>query len=1168
MAKLRLLKPRKEPNPEEVLREEPQSALGRLGGRALSSLHAAASPLSALSRNIWGTVNGLAGMDGGYGNTSLTDSNGGIELSHVLGNLGVLPKNDPNTWDWMDPVRGAVDIVGDPLTWLPPAALTKAGMAASKGLQGARLAPTMLEQIARGQRGLVGFRVPLAAAGHGAIGTGRAVAKTLQKIGDVTGLSKAVNYADQSPVAVFLREKMSASRLGRKTYDTQSAAKQAYGEQNDLLEEAGHQLIDNVRDRVLHGQAKYDAAIAADKAAGRVAQRNVADFLEPSDLHRIAAERGIPKGVMRDLLQHKDTLHQIASDYGIKTGTLGVKHKQYTKYGPKRALVTKVLDKDGNVKYIQNNLKGDYTLRNDPNAAKVNYLVPNPEVSHVPRYVSENAVLGSLGSGRSQKAMSVSDIVDQGRNPGFGTMDTSTANDLGKRAAEYLETLPNTLSKNQKARKVSNWIEKEYVHHDIAHGTDITKMYKMTENGHQVKRTRWLADYIVDRPDLAKGGWFNNDIASDVHRYNISKALQIPKAKAAIKVMGEKAMKETGEAQDFIQRYTGNTQPPTIKAAADKLDLQPNIVAERAYNHLPPAIKRELDADAAKEALRLAVHDISQKYKGQPYLHSRLAELAEKKIPGVRQKMVLQLHLPAKEFASLTGFMEHIPSEPDSLMRSYSNIFKAGVLAHPQTHIRNAISAGATALLKGHMGPSDLAAGVALHRGGELPAKITAAMPEIVAYAKQHGISETEALRRRMAVHVPMGQTLAHETPFGQIGTRLEDAASNVPGAKPSRRLDYITEPIRTMLGYDESGVHKGWRKSYNPVNVAGAFGRKETDFAPALASQMLAENIERPVRMGSVIGLMRQGYSMKEAKRLVGEAQVNYDPREFSQFEKKLKQYFPFYSFNARQGKHVLQELTGNPGGRMSQVVTAQDRVSGADESIPDHVTAGTHMPLTPGPDGTKRFVTGFGLAHEPAVRTLGALAQGVGQTDINGFRDAAYDVLSNLNPAVKIPLEAAFQQSFFKRGQPQMDLVPNIGQTLANIGKSTGLRDSDQPVTFPGSGALETALQLSPLSRVGSTARTLSDTRKALGERIANVLSGLKIEDVSPKTQTYTLIRKAEELAKRSGGHVRSEVYFSKAELEALRRVDPQLAAQQERLQKLLSALKKKQKGKKKAK
>ena len=116
--------------------EDQQTMLGTLGGAAGSGLHRIGSALSATSRLLHGSIN--AGLDsalgtdtGGFGNLNPLDSTGGFEGSKHLERAGLLAKNDPNKWEWRDPLAGAADIAMDPLTYAWGVGLAQRGI---KGL--------------------------------------------------------------------------------------------------------------------------------------------------------------------------------------------------------------------------------------------------------------------------------------------------------------------------------------------------------------------------------------------------------------------------------------------------------------------------------------------------------------------------------------------------------------------------------------------------------------------------------------------------------------------------------------------------------------------------------------------------------------------------------------------------------------------------------------------------------------------------------------------------------------------------------------------------------------------------------------------------------------------------------------------------------------------------
>lgn len=156
------------------------SILRDIGSVGLSGLHTAGSILSTPSRVIWGGVNAALGGEGGWGNLDPFDMTGGIQLSDVLANQGVIAKNDPTQWEWMDPVRGLIDIGGDPTTYAGIGGLTRAGQAAAKA-GGKGLQSTITGQIKSGQRGLVSVGLPFRPSA-GAFGTGRAAAKAVAKV--------------------------------------------------------------------------------------------------------------------------------------------------------------------------------------------------------------------------------------------------------------------------------------------------------------------------------------------------------------------------------------------------------------------------------------------------------------------------------------------------------------------------------------------------------------------------------------------------------------------------------------------------------------------------------------------------------------------------------------------------------------------------------------------------------------------------------------------------------------------------------------------------------------------------------------------------------------------------------------------------------------------------
>lgn len=182
------------------------SLMGAIGRGTMSGIASVANMLSKPSRALWGSANFLAGGDSGGGllnlipfsdTMGLTNPNEGIELSKFLGNQGLMPQNDESKWEWMDPVRGVVDIAGDPLSWIGPGALTKTGVSAMKA---GTLTKGFLPSVRAGQRSLVGLQLPFATKPFATLGTGAKVADSLEAAGKVAakvpGVSAAANAFD------------------------------------------------------------------------------------------------------------------------------------------------------------------------------------------------------------------------------------------------------------------------------------------------------------------------------------------------------------------------------------------------------------------------------------------------------------------------------------------------------------------------------------------------------------------------------------------------------------------------------------------------------------------------------------------------------------------------------------------------------------------------------------------------------------------------------------------------------------------------------------------------------------------------------------------------------------------------------------------------------------
>ncbi|NCX56199.1 MAG: hypothetical protein EBW87_03260, partial [Burkholderiaceae bacterium] len=246
--------------------------------------------------------------------------------------------------------------------------------------------------------------------------------------------------------------------------------------------------------------------------------------------------------------------------------------------------------------------------------------------------------------------------------------------------------------------------------------------------------------------------------------------------------------------------------------------------------------------------------------------------------------------------------------------------------------------------------------------------------------------------------------------------------------------------------------------------------------------------------------------------------------------------------------------------GSPTSQLIKTIDRAhGGGDASVPDYVMSGTGIPLGTRSDGSKSYLTGLGQMYEPAVSQLGLLAGGI--TDPRSLRAAGFDTLAQLNPMLGTPLQRITGQSFFQRGEPISNMDPIAGRLMSNIGESLGLRSPDEgPVKFPGSGYVDTVLGATPFGRAAAQVRTLADPRKDIASKMVDTLSGARVTDISPEKQMATLQKRAEDLARSQGAWEQRTVGFPKEQLAKLAMTNPELAAEQQHLQNMITMMKRK--------
>ena len=614
-------------------------------------------------------------------------------------------------------------------------------------------------------------------------------------------------------------------------------------------------------------------------------------------------------------------------------------------------------------------------------------------------------------------------------------------------------------------------------------------------------RAEGLADYIMKRPDTKLGNdLYQNNPLIDVYNYNLNARRKI----AAHHYLNEDLFRNTLPEAVTSQQGTWKNTGKTIKLPK-RADRSYEIAKEGEMT--VGGLFRQLKIDPRKAMTRLLVK------KGiEPNADNVFASL-KSSIPAD----------VAKDFMAVysKGRKTPVEGEIGKLMRNVNQTWKAFALAHPATKIRDRISGWVQGMLHGvdsgipfvnstGKKATDVYLGRSVQGLQEIPA--------IQKWVAEQGLplndqTATDALRHLYASNLPGSVNKTSDVAGSHVvsdSPTLSSILAHVPGYQPSTIWGNIKKTAKTLAGREGDAT-------WNPfkTTIRGVGDATETNHALLKAADMASGYTDTANRLGPFMKLVDEGWDPFAAMQKVNDIQVDYSPHTFTDFEKKIKQYMPFYGFTSKMTKHTAKELASNPGGRLAQAVRLQSSLHDRSGTTPEHIDQTAAIPLGQTEDGTRRYITGLGLMHEPALAWMQPDPQ---QLLLQG--------LSQTAPYIQQPLQYATGQSFFQReadtGRPLAEMDPNIGRIMANI---TGQKDA---IRYPGDQIVESLVGASPLVRAVPTVRQLTDPRKDVFSKALGFGTGIKFSDVSPQAQERTLRKKVEAAAKQLGGRTSTSVYF----------------------------------------
>lgn len=564
--------------------------------------------------------------------------------------------------------------------------------------------------------------------------------------------------------------------------------------------------------------------------------------------------------------------------------------------------------------------------------------------------------------------------------------------------------------------------------------------------------------------------------------------LSDPSLTAAERAEPEQALQELERQSRQMKTQLGQLLRSADRQFADSgIGLFDRHTAADILRYGVGGVRSEANARVVTDALVNAASDIpASQMPGGGY--TPLLDAAERLgYSPANLRDILADQLPGRDVASLS-VPESLVNElravaPRTLQKergmlgkawdSYTNMFKVLALANPAYHSRNAYSGLLSSLTTGATNPIDAVrsayAGWQAGRGNyepvlnrlrNAPAFRHLTDDEIVDEFLIGGARNTLG----QGLLAEGDDAIANAAPNLLIG---RDAQPNVPWFGEGGLL---YDPNRswnewaTVRGVDFAGVpsdRPAPSRTLNPwLNLHERTGRR----------------VEDALRIGTYVEGLRQGMDPDAAADLVAKSQVDYSPRAFTEFERELKRYVPFYSYTRGIAPLVAENILYRPGGLQGQVtraVSAGSRPSD-DNFVPEDLrkTTAIRLPGEYGEDGNlQRYLTKIDLPWRGLIDLISpAVGNNALESATGTVQKSAMNLLGQLNPLIKAPLEMLLDRQLYS-GRELSDTYSMLEQDIGPMGRPLEQIIANSPGGSKLLGMIRTARdeRLSPLERGG---------------------------------------------------------------------------------------------------
>lgn len=420
--------------------------------------------------------------------------------------------------------------------------------------------------------------------------------------------------------------------------------------------------------------------------------------------------------------------------------------------------------------------------------------------------------------------------------------------------------------------------------------------------------------------------------------------------------------------------------------------------------------------------------------------------------------------------------------ELTGLFDKFTNLTKSFLLAWPSRHVRDSYSNLFSVWLEA--GNAD-----DVIRGYEAAAHVMAgewdkALPVLRELPQFRGNVSDEFIKESVTRDVGRTGILMGISQDDYLtANKLGDTQRLAPGVQPMRMSDALA-------------AFKG-ANAADYLQIRGITNDLPTRNPLLNASEAINNYNDGLARLGGMFSLMRQGATPDFAAQRMQAALVDY--QSLTTFEKTLKKIFPWYSYQSRIGKYVVESMMRNPGGRYGQAVRAMNTLQASDDEtyvpsslqqqfafrVPDELTQAFGKPA--GQD-TTTFVTDFDL---PGIDTLSLVAPG-------SMSDTFSNFALQTNPFIKTFIEQSTGRDLFsKRPLRQADTgADRIYKAIT--GDTFGLSPAAKAFlqNIPGTQR--------PINFIGGLLdQRIPSFQQRLAKQAFNATTGFKITDVDPAWQ-----------------------------------------------------------------